>query len=139
MQMPPSEPDPLVADRWPDLRSETIAMAREFNACVRAKQVKTPQQLLRVVFVSCGGDKSRRDTAAAFTRLYEARTDASIAERLAACRPWIQAVLAKRRHTNAVATRPAPWRFLVIDGSHVHGPGAQGTQYRRPIGMDLVP
>jgi hypothetical protein len=41
-------------------------------------------------------------------------------------------------YTHAVATRPTPWRWLVIDGSHVQGPGAQGTQYRLPICMDLV-
>jgi hypothetical protein len=83
-------------------------------------------------------DKSLRETAADFTLLYESITDSSIAERLAACRPWVQAVLAQLLHTNAVATLPTPWRFLVIDGSHVQGPGAQGTQYRLHIGMDLV-
>src|SRR4029450_13817683 len=62
----------------------------------------------------------------------------SIAERLAACRPWVQAVLAKMLPTNAVATLPTPWRFLVIDGSSVQGPGAQGTQHRLHICMDLV-
>jgi len=69
-------------------------MAREFKAFVRAKKVKTPQQLLRVVFLYCGVDKSLRETAADFTLLYEAITDSSIAERLAVCRPWMQAVLA---------------------------------------------
>ena len=42
-------------------------------------------------------------------------------------------------HTNAVATLPALWRLLVIDGSHVQGPGAQGTPYRLHICMDVVP
>jgi hypothetical protein len=83
-------------------------------------------------------DKSLRETAADFTLLYETIPDSSIAERLAACRPWGQAVLAKMLPTNAVATLPAPWRLLVIDGSHVQGPGAQGTQYRLHICMDLV-
>jgi hypothetical protein len=113
-------------------------MAREFKAFVRAKKVKTPQQLLRVVFLYCGVDKSLRETAADFTLLYASITDSSIAERLAACRPWVQAVLAKMLHTKVVDTLPAPWRFLVIDGSHVQGPGAQGTQYRLHICMDLV-
>jgi hypothetical protein len=71
-----------------------------------------PQQLLRVVFLYCGVDKSLRETAADFTLLYESITDSSIAERLAACRPWVQAMLAKMLQTNAVATLPAPWRFL---------------------------
>jgi hypothetical protein len=138
MQMPPVDPDTLFADLLQDLPPETIAMARELKAFVRAKKVKTPQQLLRVVFLYCGLDKSLRETAAAFTLLYEAITDSSIAERLAACRPWVQAVLAKMLHTNTLATLPAPWRFLVIDGSHVQGPGATGTQYRLHICMDLV-
>jgi Transposase DDE domain len=138
MQMPPADPDTLFEELLQDLPPETTAMAREFKAFVRAKKVKTPQQLLRVVFLYCGLDKSLRDTAADFTLLYESITDSSIAERLAACRPWVQAVLAKMLHTNAVTTLPAPWRFLVIDGSHVQGPGAQGTQYRLHICMDLV-
>jgi hypothetical protein len=138
MQLPPPDPDTLFEDLLQELPAETVAMAREFKAFVRAKKVKTPQQLLRVVFLYCGLDKSLRETAANFTLLYEAIPDTSIAERLAACRPWMQAVLAKILHTNAVATLPAPWRFLVIDGSHVQGPGAQGTQYRLHICMDLV-
>jgi len=138
MQMPPPDPDTLFADLLQDLPSETVAMAREFKAFVRAKKVKTPQQLLRVVLLYCGVDKSLRETAADFTLLYESITDSSIAERLAACRPWVQAVLAKILHTNAVAMLPTPWRFLVLDGSSVQGPGAQGTQYRLHICMDLV-
>ena len=138
MQLPPPDPATLFEDVWHDLPPETTAMAREFKACVRAKKVKTPQQLLRLVFLYCGLDKSLRETAADFTLLYETITDSSIAERLAACRPWVQAVLAKMLHTNAIATLPAPWRLLVIDGSHVQGPGAQGTQDRLHICLDLV-
>jgi hypothetical protein len=128
MQMPPQDPDTLCEDLLQDLPAETTAMARAFKAFVRAKKVKPPQQLLRVVFLYCGVDKSLRETAATFTLLYESIPDASIAERLAACRPWVQAVLAKMLHPNAVATLPTPWRFLVIDGRHGQGPGAQGPQ-----------
>lgn len=138
MQMPPADPATLFEDLWQDLPPETTALARECKAFVRAKKVKTPQQLFRVVFLYCGVEKSLRETAAAFTLLSESMTDSSIAERLAACRPWVQAVLAKMLHTNAVTTLPAPWRCLVIDGSHVQGPGAQGTQYRLHICMDVV-
>jgi hypothetical protein len=139
MPLPPPDPETLFEDLLQDLPPETTAMAREFKAFVRAKKVKTPQQRLRLVFLSCGVDKSLRETAADFTLLYETITDSSIAERLAACRPWVQAVLAKMLPTNAVATLPAPWRVLVIDGRHVQGPGAQGPQYRLHSWMDLVP
>jgi Transposase DDE domain len=138
MQLPLPDPDTLFEDLLQDLPPETIAMAREFKAFVRAKKVKTPQQLLRVVFLYCGLDKSLRETAAAFTLLDESITDSSIAERLAACRPWVQAVLANMLHTNAITTLLTPWRFLVIDGSSVQGPGAQGTPYRLHICLDLV-
>jgi hypothetical protein len=138
MQLPLPDPDTLFEDLLQDLPPETIAMAREFKAFVRAKKVKTPQQLLRVVFLYCGLDKSLRETAADFTLLDESITDSSIAERLAACRPWVQAVLANMLHTNAITTLLTPWRFLVIDGSSVQGPGAQGTQYRLHICLDLV-
>ena len=93
---------------------------------------------MRVVFLYCGVDKSLRETAANFTLRYESITDTSIAECLAACRQWVQAVLAKMLHTQAVATLPAPWRFLVMDGSHVQGLGAHGAQHRLHICMDLV-
>jgi hypothetical protein len=138
MQLPPPDPDILFEDLLPDLPPETTAMARELKAFVRAKKVKTPQQLLRLVFLYCGLDTSLRETAADFTLLYETMTDSSIAERLAACRPWVQAVLAQMLHTKAVATLPALGRLLVIDGSHGQGPGAQGPQYRLHICMDLV-
>ena len=127
MPMPPPEPATLFADLLPDLPSEPGAMARECKAFVRAKQVKPPQHLLRVVFLYCGVDQSLRETAAACTLLDESITDASRAARLAAWRPWGQAVLATMLQTNAVATLPTPWRFLVIDGSAGQGPGAQGT------------
>jgi hypothetical protein len=138
MQMPPTDPDTLFEELLQDLPPETITMAREFKAFVRAKKVKSPQQLLRIVFLYCGLDKSLRETAADFTLLYESITDSSIAERLAACRPWVQAVLAQMLHTPAVATLPAPWRLLVIDATHVQGPGAQGTQYRWHLCLELV-
>ena len=81
MQLPPPDPDTLFEDLLQDLPPETTALAREFKAFVRAKKVKTPQQLLRVVFLYCGLDKSLRETAADFTLLYESITDSSIAER----------------------------------------------------------
>ena len=138
MQMPPPEPETLFEDLLQDLPVETTAMARAFKACVRAKQGQTPQPLLRVVFLSCGRDTSLRETAAHCTLLSASITDASMAERLAACRPWGQAVWAKMLPTTAVATLPPPWRGLVIDGSPGQGPGAQGTPYRLHICLDVV-
>ena len=69
MQMSPAAPDTLFEDLLQDLPPETVTMAREFKAFVRANTVKTPQQLFRVVFLYGGVDKSLRETAADFTLL----------------------------------------------------------------------
>jgi hypothetical protein len=139
MPLPPPEPDSLFDNLWQDLPPETTAMARALTAFGPAKTVTTPQPRWRLVFVSCGLAKALRDIAADFTLLDETMTDSSMAERFAAWRPWVPAVLATMLPTNAVATLPALWRWLVIDGRHVHGPGAQGTQYRLHLWMDVVP
>jgi hypothetical protein len=57
MQLPLTEPDMLFEELLPDLPPETVQMAREFQAFVRAKQGTTPAQLWRVVFLYCGLDK----------------------------------------------------------------------------------
>ena len=51
MQLPLTDPDTLFEELLQDLPAETVQMARAFKACVRAKKVKTPAQLLRVVFL----------------------------------------------------------------------------------------
>src|SRR5256885_655359 len=107
MQMPPTEPDTLFADLLQDLPPETAHMAREFKAFVRAKKVKTPEQLLRVVLLYCGLDKPLREVAGTFTALYESITDQSVAERLRACSPWVQAMLRRMLPLSSVGTLPA--------------------------------
>ena len=51
MQLPLTDPDTLFEELLQDLPPETVQMARAFKAFVRAKKVKTPAQLLRVVFL----------------------------------------------------------------------------------------
>jgi len=51
MPLPPPDPDTLFADLLQALPSETVTMARECKAFVRATKVTTPQQLLHVVLL----------------------------------------------------------------------------------------
>src|SRR5262250_907488 len=138
MQLPLTDPDTLFEALLQDLPPETAQMAREFKAFVRAKKVKTPEQLLRVVFLYCGLDKSLREVAGTFTALYEAITDQAVAERFRACGPWVQAML--RRMLSLAPGDPllAGRRFVVIDASSIQAPGATGTDHRLHIAMDLV-
>src|SRR5256712_5068189 len=113
-------------------------MAREFKAFMRAKTVQPPPQLCRVVFLYCGVDKPLHEVARAFTALYEFVTDQSVAERLRACGPWVQAMRRQMLPMVAVESLPTGLRFVVIDASSIQAPGAKGTDHRLHIAMDLV-
>jgi Transposase DDE domain len=138
MQLPLTDPDTLFEELLQDLPSETGQMARTFKALVRAKKVKTPAQLLRVVFLYCGLDKPLREVAGTFTALYESITDQSVAERLRACGPWVKAMLRRMLPMATVEALPAGLRFVVIDASTIQAPGATGTDHRLHIAMDLM-
>src|SRR5215471_6556619 len=130
MQVPLPDPDTLFEELLQDLPAPVSLMAREFKAFVRAKKVKTPEQLLRVVLLYCGLDKSLRTVAGIFTALYEPITDQAVAERLRACGPWVKALLRQMLPVVPMVTLPQGKRFLVIDGSTVQAPGAIGTDHR---------
>ena len=138
MQLPSPDPDTLFEEILQDLPPETEEMARDFKAFTRARKIKTPAQLLRVVFLYSGLDKSLREAAGDFTLLEERITDSSVAERLAACLPWVKALLPRMLQRPDLFSLPEEQRFLVIDGSCIQGPGAQGTQYRLHLCMDLI-
>jgi Transposase DDE domain len=137
MQLPLTDPDTLFEDLLQDLPPTTMQMACDFKAFVRAKKVKTPEQLLRLVFLYCGLDQSLREVAGTFTMLYESITDQSVAERLRACGPWVKALLRRMFPLSAVESLPAGRRFVVIDASSIQAPGATGTDHRLHIAMDL--
>jgi Transposase DDE domain len=138
MQSPLTNADTLFEQLLQDLPPETLQLAREFKAFVRAKKVKTPEQLLRLVLLYCGLDKPLREVAGTFAVLYEPLTDQSVAERLRACRPWVKAMLGQMLPMAAVARLPEGLRFVVIDASSLQAPGAKGTDHRLHISMDLV-
>jgi hypothetical protein len=138
MQLPLTEPDTLFEELLQDLPPETAQMAREFKAFVRAKTVKTPEHLWRVVFLYCGLDKSLREVAGTCTALYEAITDQAVAERLCACGPWVHARLRRMLPLAQGDALPAGRRFVVIDASSIQAPGATGTDHRLHIAMDLL-
>ena len=138
MQLPLSDPDSLFEELLQDLPSEACRMAREFNALVRARKIKTPEHLLRIVLLYCGLDKSLRTVAGTFTVLYERITDQAVGERLRACGPWVKALLRRMLPVLPVVAVPEGKRFLVIDGSTVQAPGATGTDHRLHLCMDLV-
>ena len=69
MQLPLTDADTLFAELLQDLPPETAQRARDFQAFVRAKNVKTPTQLVRMVLFYCGLDKTLREVAGTWTAL----------------------------------------------------------------------
>lgn len=135
MPQPPQDVDTLFEDLLQDLPPETVELAREFKAFTRARKVKTPAQLLRLVLLYCGLDKTLREVAGHFSLLEERITDSAVALRLVACRPWVRALLARMLPTPSTLPQR---RFLLIDGSGIQAPGARGTQYRLHLCLELV-
>jgi hypothetical protein len=138
MQWPLTDPETLLEELLQDLPPETVQMARECKAFVRAKKVKTPAHLLRVVFFYCGWDKPLREVAGILTALYESMTDPAVAERLRACGPWVKALRRRMLPMPAVHTLPQGRRCVVIDARSMQAPGATGTDHRLPIAMDRM-
>src|SRR5512143_699572 len=119
-----------------DLPVDLVASAREFRAFTRARQIKTPQELLRVVLLYCGLDQSLRTVAGNLTLLEARLTDSSVMARLKACEPWVKALLPQL--LPPLPLLPAGSRVSVIDGSSIEAPGADGTDYRLHLRLDLL-
>ena len=70
--------DTTFAELLQDLPVGLAAQAREFQAFTRARVLKTPEQLLRVVLLYCGLDQSLRTVSATSAQLGQALTDNAV-------------------------------------------------------------
>lgn len=134
----PSKPVEVAFQEFLDeLPPEYHELAYEFGVFARSRKIKSPAQLMQVVMLYCGLDKTLRETAGDFTLLEERITDTAVHDRLKACGPWVKAVLEKLLPTGGKPL-PGRLRLLVVDGSSIQGPGAEGTDYRLHLALDLV-
>jgi len=120
-----------------ELPADYQEMAYEFKAFCRARKVKSIFQLLQLVMLYCGLDFALRTCAGKFSKMQGYLSDTAVKKRLAACVPWIKAMLRKVFGLEQVVNS-GKLRFVVIDGSTVQVPGATGTSYRLHIAIDLV-
>jgi hypothetical protein len=119
-----------------ELPPDYAEMAYEFKAFARARKLKSPAQLLQVAMLYCGLDQALRSTAGSFALWQERITDTAIHRRLKACGPWLKALLHAMLPGTGAASKSL--RLLVVDGSSLSGPGAQGTDYRVHLALDLT-
>jgi hypothetical protein len=119
-----------------ELPSEYEELAIESKAFCRARKVKSPKQLMRIVMNYCWIDKVLREVAGGFTLLHERISDTAIHKRLKACLPWLKALL--QNLWPGIDKLDGALRFVVVDGSSVEAPGTKGTGQRLHVMMDLL-
>ena len=130
-----SHADTTFAELLQDLPPELAQQAREFHAFTRARVLKTPEQLLRVVLLYCGLDQSLRTVSATCAQLGQPLTDNAVRERLLACGPWLTALL-RQMMPALPAGSLAGRRLIIVDGSVIQAPGATSSDYRLHLGWD---
>ena len=113
-------------------------MAREFKAFVRARKIKSPEELLQVVMEYCAMDFSLRTIAGRRALLSGYISDTAIHDRLKASLPWVKAMLGKMHSAHSIGLIDGVLRIVVVDGSTVQSPGAKGISNRLHIMVDLV-
>lgn len=141
MQKPSLDPDTIFAELIKDLPPETERLARKFKAFARARKIKTVAELFRIVLLFAGLDWSEREIAANVVLVnpeIKSLTDQSVADRLEACLPWLQALLPKLIERKPLPKLPSGIRVLVIDASDITAPGQTKVSWRVHLMMDLV-
>lgn len=141
MQKPSPTPDTIFAELLKDLPAEIEPLARQFKAFTRGRKIKTVAELLRLVLLFAGLDQSEREIAANVVLVnpeIKSLTDQSVRERLAACLPWLQALLPTLIQRTPLPELPAGVRIQVIDASDITAPGQRTVTWRIHLMMDLV-
>ncbi len=137
MVVPPKPVEATFQEFLDELPPDYHEITREFGVFASSRKIKSPAQLMQVVMLYCGLDKTLREVAGDFTLLEERITDTAVHDRLKACGPWVKAVL-QRMLPGGVKSLPGQRRMRVVDGSSIQGPGAEGTDYRLHWALDLV-
>lgn len=129
--------DPEFEELLKDLPPDLLKLAYECKAFVRARKIKTPVELIRLVLSYCGLDQSLREVGGGVAlRGGQKLCDESVKGRLLACQSWIEALLKKL--LPPAPDLPKGRRWLVCDGSTVQAPGAKRDDYRYHICVDLL-
>lgn len=137
---PSPDPNTIFAELLQDLPPETADLAREFKAFARARKIETPEQLLRLVLLFAALDYSEREVAANLTLTcpdISKLSGQAVRCRLAACLPWLQALLPKLVRRPELPALPLWVRLLALDASEISAPGERGS-WRLHALMDVV-
>src|SRR5512145_2261843 len=86
--------DPEFEELLKDLPPDLLDLAYKCKAFVRARKIKSPVELIRLVLSYCGLDQSLREVGASNAlRGGQKLSDESVKGRLLACQIWIESLL----------------------------------------------
>ncbi len=106
-------------------------MAVEHHAFTRARQIKSPKELLRAVFSYAVADYSLREVAALLTQEQKWISDQGVHARLSNCGAWLETLLAQLLCDKATQVSVHTGRSLkIVDATTLNCPAARGTDYR---------
>src|SRR5882757_9101125 len=136
-----------ILDHWSEVRShlpadfDLEATARSRGAFTRAREIKTPETLLRLALAYGGCGMSLRETCAwAEATQIASLADPSLLVRLVKAAPWlgdiVTALIAEQ--AKVPAGRWAGYRLRALDGTSICQPGADRTTWRLHVGYDLA-
>ena len=120
-------------------------LAIEKRAFVRSRQIKSPRELLRLVFAYLAADHSLRSIAAALISRRIWMTDQAVFNRLANCRNWLETLLALMLNRQLAGQNMPPitqrirHRCLkIVDATVLNCPGAKGEDYRLHLCFEAI-
>lgn len=129
----------LLAEEWTVITRFLPAgwreLARTTGALQRARQVRSADVLLRLVFLYAASGLSLQQAAARARIAGLARlTDVALMKRVRSAGPWLrslaESVFASSTHRPSLQAAPAGRRLRVVDATHVKVSGSSGTDWR---------
>jgi Transposase DDE domain len=141
MQKPTPDPDTIFAELLKDLPADIERLARAFKAFTRPRKINSGAELLRLVLLFAGLDLSEREIAANVILVrpeIESLSNEAVRRRLAACLPWLQALLPGLIKRTPLPDLPAGLQLRVLDASDITAPGQTKVTWRIHLMADLV-
>jgi len=112
-------------------------LAYETGAFTRARKIKSPEVLLRLIFMWAVGERSVMDTAALAAEAGLADvSDVALIKRIAKAGDWIGALLSEQLVDREMSFS-GPVRVRLLDATSINRAGKKGIDYRVHLGMDL--
>ena len=116
--------------------------AREHGALKRARNIKDPDVLLRLILLHAGAGLSLRQASvrAKMTGL-AIMSDVALLKRLRSCEPWLRwmtrELLQEGRYCSEFMTSETGHRLRLVDATTIQEPGATGTSWRVHYSLKL--